>query len=183
MVGVVTARQLDTAVRQCKACYLCKNKPVIPYWTDRTKYAMIFPVPYKDNENMVEMWEIFKEYGYSKKDFLLISTVQCPTDLNRQKRFINPAKTHRNTCRRFLSGYLSALNIQNVIAFGNVSMEECIGEFDGITKKTGTYRAKIEDHIISNCTVALSPYSNWTRKDDNKLLRQTIEEFKRMTVE
>lgn len=133
---------LDIKVMACTDCYLCKNEHFKPYWSLNSKYVMLFEYPHKKKEDfMVEFWNIANRNGLAKDQFLIINTVQCLPDMSRRNgrfKYNPPAKIHRETCRSRVLEYYNIIKPKKMLAFGNLSMEECNGEFSGITEKHGS---------------------------------------------
>lgn len=159
--------RLDVDILKCKECFLGKNRHHEPKWTLDTKYVILTEYPYTEKPDfMIEFWKQASFHGLKEEHFLQISTVQCSTGMNKKtKRITRPSKLHRGECKKWFVSYIKALKPQKMIAFGNIPMEELIGEFSGISERHGEIiKPKISGLIVP--TVLSLPPSIY-RNDPN----------------
>ncbi len=178
----MSLEELDNDLKHCECCYLCKNGKVLPEISEHTKYILLMEQPLRDRpEYLDKFWELFRDVGLSRQEFLILHTVQCYTDKSKRKgkhKSNMPSRSHREECRPWLHAYLQTLKPPKILVMGNVAMEHICGEFDGITEKNGSVVKPKMCGIVVPCVLSVSPnFLKWDG-DGKKMLRKSLVTFK-----
>jgi uracil-DNA glycosylase family 4 len=174
--------RLTKDLKHCKSCYLHKNGMVLPEITEHSKYIMLMEQPLRDRpEYLDKFWELFRNVGLSRQEFVILHTVQCYTDKTKRKskhKSTMPSRLHREECRPWLHAYIQTLRPEKMLVMGNIAMEHVCGEFDGITEKNATVTKPKMGGIITPCVLSVSPnFLKWDG-DGKKMLRKSLVTFK-----
>lgn len=174
---------LENSVKKCEACSLHKNGHALVYWTEHSKYIMLMEQPLREEPDyMIKFWELFKEVGLSKQEFVILHTVQCRTDLSKRKKHPTtiPSFKHRSECRQWFNSYVDFLEPPKMLVMGNVAMEHVCGDFDGIKEKNATVTKPKICGMIIPCVLSVSPNFLKKRGEGVKMLKKSLEVFKNL---
>lgn len=179
---------LDEQIKECDKCILGNNGMVKPYWTQYSKYMMVLEAPdeleIKDNSHIVgekgkRFWKILAEYGFTKRDFLILNTVQCRV-INKGNKTGKPSELHRKTCQEWIKKYIKILKPEKILLFGNFAINTMVGQWgiDDFYKKDNLITEEeiygVRTTIIKSCHPGSIAYEKWREKD----LRKSLELLK-----
>jgi len=189
MMDATTKRKLnllDNMINGCKGCELYHNGRVKPYWTEQSSYIIIGDVP---NENEVSnnepftgkdksiFWEIMKQYGFKKEQFLIINCVNCKP-INQDDKFMEYGL---KCCNKWYIKYLNVLLPLKGIIFGQNTQKIILNENNNMIYCNAT----ITSYRIENFNSPLIPfvrsvppiYATYT-EGGKRLLDTSISKFK-----
>jgi len=176
--------ELEEDVKHCTACNLHKNGKQLPYWTEHSQYILLMDVPVQGYPDyMDKFWELFREVGLSKQEFVVLHTVQCHTKMTKRMgkpHYTMPSRSHREECRPWLHAYLKELGRTKMLVMGNVPMEHMIGEFNGIKEKNATVVTPKMCGIPVPCVLSVSPSFLKNQRGGKELLKKSLVTFKNL---
>lgn len=176
--------ELENDIKHCTSCNLHTNGKQLPYWTEHSKYIMLMDVPVKDSPEYLDtFWELVKDVGLSRQEFVVLHTVQCHTKMTRRMgkpHYTMPSRSHREECRPWLHAYLQTMKPEKMILFGNIPMEHLIGEFDGIKEKNANVVTPKICGIPIPCVLSVSPSFLKSRGKGKEMLRKSLVTFKNL---
>ncbi len=173
---------LEGELKSCKSCTLCRNGHFPPQWSEKSKYATLMTYPYENEPVfMIKFWDMAKRMGLNRDHFVQLNTVNCLPDVKKRGRYkgttVRPSQLHRSECKKWISRYIDVFDVRKMIAFGNIPMEECIGEFNGINERTGSVvRTRINNRIIP--TVLCIHPKGIDDPENKHLIREAIKTFR-----
>jgi uracil-DNA glycosylase family 4 len=174
---------LDTYIEYCIKCKEFKNGIAIPYWSKKSKYAMIAEAPGREEIDPDKktpligasgklLFKILRKLGLYRHNFLLINTMQC-RPLNKHKGNGKPTKENINNCDFWVKKYLEVFDPKGIITLGNFATEKILGK-SGIMNISGNVY-KRNGKIIVPCIHPAS--ACYDRKHNKPILEKSLKSF------
>jgi DNA polymerase len=178
---------LDEQILNCKRCGLHNGGRCKPYWTTRSRYAIVGEAPGSlevvENTPFIGMagqvlWgTINKITGLFRADFAIINSVNCrPTDGSKN---LKPDKGDQYACKQWIRKFLKVIEPEKVLILGNYAMGTMLGRHSGIVKYNAT--EGLLNSYFKNVPFVISVHPAYTiyNKDDGlQKLEEAIEKFK-----
>jgi uracil-DNA glycosylase len=178
----MTLDEISDDIRNCECCNLHSNGRCVPVATEHTKYILLLDHLKIDmEENMMKLWELFKEVNLSREEFLVMHTTQCRTKTTRRmgKMYTPaPSRAHREECRPFLHAYLQTIRPEKMLVMGNVAMEHVGCGFDGIKQKNATVEKPKMFGMVVPCVLSVSPSYLTKGYKGHDMIKKSLEIFK-----
>jgi len=179
---IAELHELDVKIKSCDGCYLCRNIHQLPIWSPKVRYVLYTEHPFKEKPKfMKDFWKLAKEFSLEEEYFLQISTVQCFPDMNkRTKKYNRPSIIHRSECRKWFDEYIKIIKPKKMIVFGNIPMEECIGEFKGITDHHGmVIKPRLNNRVVQT-VLSLPPSIMKNNPKGKEKMKEVLRIFKEL---
>lgn len=181
----IMLRLLDNQIQKCTECELHTNGRAKPYWTENSKWMMLFEAPGKEEVEANEVicgktgrmfWELLEEYQLTKDQFLIMNSVNCRVMDGRKNG--KPSEYHRNMCRPWIRKYMKVFQPNIVLLFGNYSIHTILKEW-GITKYNGLLTEEnLFDSINTKVIRCFHPSAMIYDKSKKDKILKTIKLFK-----
>lgn len=180
-------RKLDDGIQRCKRCKLYSGGRAKPYWTKRSKYAIIGETPWTDeveeNEPFVGttgqlLWKVMKVYNLSKEAFLIINSVNCKPSINPTKK---PNLSQLQFCHSWLDFYLRVVRPKKILVLGNYARYCISGEKSGIVNVSSNkvyYDCGGKTDKIPTIFSVHPSYAIYNKEAGKRLLKKSIKTFK-----
>ena len=176
--------ELVNGISQCKYCNLHENGRILPYVGEYATDILLLDHPKQGmEENMEKLWELFKEVGLSKQEFVVMHTTQCKTKTTKRMGKLHtsaPARSHREECRPWLHAFLQTMKKPRMLVMGNVAMEHVCGDFDGIVEKNDTIIKPKVCGIVVPSVLSVSPSYLTHRGKGRDMIKKSLEVFKHL---
>lgn len=154
-------RHMTEDIRQCECCNLHVNGKILPEVGEYAHSILLLDHPKEDMEEcMDKFWEMFREVGLSRQEFIVMYTTQCKTKTTKRRGKLYtppPSRSHREECRPWLHAFLTQIKKPRMLVMGNIAMEHVCGEFNGIVEKNATITKPKICGIVVPCVLSVSP--------------------------
>jgi len=176
--------QLTEDIRQCQNCNLHVNGKVLPEIGEYANSILLLDHIKPDMEECMEkFWEMFREVGLSRQEFIVMYTTQCKTKTSKRRGKLHcpaPSIAHREECRPWLHAFLKQIKKPRILVMGNIAMEQVGGEFNGIVEHNATIIKPKMCGIVVPCVLSVSPsyLREWGK--GHAMVKKSLETFKHL---
>lgn len=180
------AQLLDKQVAKCTKCSLVSNGKCVPFWTPKSKYAIIGQSPsYREVNKRIPfsspsgdiLTSVLGKSGFKASEFLIINSVQCRSDV---RNFGKPTPDQLDKCHDFIRKYLKVIRPEKVLCLGNYGKHIFTNNVIGVMRQRGSFVEYDLGHdttIPVLCTISPS-YCIHNRDEGLVMLEEDIELFK-----
>ena len=177
---------LDEQLLSCKDCDLWIGGTSKPYWTPKSRYAIIGEAPGEKevrSEPFIgpagrKLWEVVNLMGLRKEDFVIINTVNC-RPVNNDGSNGKPTNDQCETCFPYMRKYLKIVKPEKILLLGNFAVGVFTGEYSGIMKKNSNveWNEEFGVNIVLSVHPSMCIYAGVRGK---AMLHESIKVFKEL---
>lgn len=177
---------LDKQVANCAKCDLVSNGKCVPFWTPKSKYAIIGQAPsYREIKKRIPfsgssgeiLTSVLGEKGFKASEFLIINSVQCKPDV---RSYGKPTLDQLNGCQDFIRKYLKVIRPEKILCLGNYGKHIFTNNIIGVMRQRGSFVEYDLGHdVILPVLCTISPsYCIHNREEGLVMLKEDIALFK-----